>query len=130
MSVVILDLNGLKEANDQRGHDAGDALLRRLGEVLNEAVSGPNRAARIGGDEFALLMPGADEAAVAAMIESIDDLLKINNQFYPTGTLSVSMGRATSAVSESLEALVKRADIDMYKQKQVYYSQAAANRRR
>ncbi|TCQ11840.1 diguanylate cyclase (GGDEF)-like protein [Rhizobium sp. PP-F2F-G36] len=130
VSVVILDLNGLKEANDQRGHDAGDALLRRLGEVLNEAVSGPNRAARIGGDEFALLMPGADEMAVAAMIESIDDLLKINNQFYPTGTLSVSMGRATSSATESMEALVKRADIDMYKQKQAYYNRAAANRRR
>jgi diguanylate cyclase (GGDEF)-like protein len=130
VSVIIADLNGLKEANDQRGHDAGDALLRRLGEVLNEAVSGPNHAARIGGDEFALLMPGADEAAVAAMIDAIEDLLKINNQFYSGSTLSVSMGRATSMPGENMEALVKRADMDMYRQKQAYYSQGTADRRR
>ena len=61
VTVIIIDLNGLKAANDQLGHAAGDALLRRAGEVLSKAVDKPSYAARIGGDEFALLMPGTDE---------------------------------------------------------------------
>jgi diguanylate cyclase (GGDEF)-like protein len=79
---IVMDLNGLKEANDQLGHDAGDGLLCRFGEILNGAVSVPNYACRIGGDEFAMLLPGADAKAASRMLETITELLKINNQFY------------------------------------------------
>ncbi|MFB2550699.1 sensor domain-containing diguanylate cyclase [Ensifer soli] len=129
VSIVIIDLNGLKTTNDLLGHDAGDALLRRLGEVLNEAVSPPNHAARIGGDEFALLMPGADEAAVEATLENIDRLLTINNQYYSNAVLTVSIGAATIRAGEAVSDLVKRADAEMYAQKKIYYS-TQANRRR
>ncbi|NGO63431.1 GGDEF domain-containing protein [Rhizobium daejeonense] len=121
VSVIMIDLNGLKEANDQLGHDAGDALLRRFGEILNGAVSQPNHAARIGGDEFAVLMPGADAKAAAAMVDTINELLKINNQFYSTAPLGMSLGAATSEPGESMEAVVKRADMLMYEQKKAYY---------
>lgn len=122
VSAVVIDLNGLKEANDQLGHDAGDALLRRLGEVLNGAATQPNHAARIGGDEFAVLMPGADKQAVAAMVETIGELLKINNQFYSNAPLSISLGVATSEPGETMEAMVRRADIAMYAQKRAYHA--------
>lgn len=68
VSVAIIDLNGLKEVNDRLGHAAGDSLLQRLGEILNGAVSAPSHAARIGGDEFALLMPGGDDKAMGALL--------------------------------------------------------------
>ncbi|MDI6028237.1 diguanylate cyclase [Corticibacterium sp. UT-5YL-CI-8] len=125
VSVIIVDLNGLKEINDLLGHDAGDKLLQRFGEVLTEAVAVPNHAARIGGDEFALLMPGADEDAAAAMVETIEKLLYINNQYYSAVTLSVSLGRATSSDGETMEALVKRADVGLYEQKRAYYARKA-----
>lgn len=121
VSVIMIDLNGLKEANDQLGHDAGDALLRRFGEILNGAVSQPNHAARIGGDEFAVLMPGADAKAAGAMVDTINELLKINNQFYSTAPLGMSLGTATSEPGESMETVVKRADTLMYEQKKAYY---------
>ncbi|MCJ8517464.1 diguanylate cyclase (GGDEF)-like protein [Pseudorhizobium tarimense] len=134
VSAIILDLDGLKEANDRLGHDAGDALLRRMGEILNGAVSPPNRAARIGGDEFAVLMPGADRQAVVATAEAILELLKINNQFYSAMPLSLSMGWATSEESEPMQTLLKRADTAMYEQKRARrdhraFQQDAQNRR-
>jgi diguanylate cyclase (GGDEF)-like protein len=122
VSAIIIDVNGLKEANDQRGHDAGDALLRRMGEVLNGVTNAPNHAARIGGDEFAILMPGADQPSAAAMVETIHELLKINNQFYSDMPLSISIGAATSLPGETMESLVKRADGLMYVQKRAYYA--------
>ncbi|AYG69598.1 MULTISPECIES: sensor domain-containing diguanylate cyclase [unclassified Rhizobium] len=125
VSAIILDLNALKEANDESGHDAGDALLRRMGEVLNSVVSLPNHAARIGGDEFAILMPGADDVTAAAMVETINELLKINNQFYSSAPLSVSIGVATSQPGETMESMIKRADLGMYEQKKAHYAAAA-----
>ncbi len=52
ITIIMVDLNGLKAANDELGHAAGDQLLRRAGEVLNSAIEKPAHAARIGGDEF------------------------------------------------------------------------------
>ncbi|MBC7283184.1 sensor domain-containing diguanylate cyclase [Hoeflea sp.] len=122
VSAIVMDLNGLKEANDQLGHDAGDALLRRFGEVLSGVVSRPNHAARIGGDEFAILMPGADKKAAAAMVDTINELLNINNQFYSNAPLSVAIGWATSRDGESMEDLIKRADLEMYEDKRAHHS--------
>jgi len=124
VSVVIIDLNGLKAANDQLGHAAGDALLRRAGEVLSKAVDKPSCAARIGGDEFALLMPGTDERDAKVVMDSIENLLEVNNQFYTGLPLRFAMGTATSQPGERLEAVVKRADLLMYEAKRAYYAAA------
>lgn len=131
VTIVMVDLNGLKEANDQLGHAGGDALLRRAAEVLNALVTKPNHAARIGGDEFAILMPGCGEAEGATMMESIGKLVALNNQFYSTGsTLSLSMGAATSRPGERLESVVKRADLVMYEAKRAHYAALGKDRRR
>ncbi len=122
VSAIVVDLNGLKEANDQRGHDAGDALLRRFGEVLNSVVKPPHHATRIGGDEFAVLMPGADRQAAQGMVDTIHEILKINNQFYSDALLSISLGFATSEPGESMEALMKQADDMMYENKRLHYA--------
>lgn len=129
VSAIIFDLNGLKDANDQLGHEAGDSLLRRFGEILNGAVTLPNHAARIGGDEFAVLMPGADGKAVGAMVETINELLKINNQFYSSAPLRTSYGAATSEPGESIDSLVRRADMLMYEQKRAHYEAAGRGER-
>src|SRR5690606_24475810 len=55
--VVILDLDGLKAMNDTWGHDAGDDLLRRAGETIRNTLRSADQAFRIGGDEFAMLLP-------------------------------------------------------------------------
>lgn len=127
VSAIMIDLNGLKEANDRLGHDAGDSLLRRLGEVLNGVASGRNTVARIGGDEFAILIPGGDRQAAQAMTETVMELLKINNQFYSQLPLSISHGNATSEDGEKLEAMIRRADAAMYEHKRRHYEARSAN---
>ncbi|KND59186.1 PAS/PAC domain [Candidatus Burkholderia verschuerenii] len=121
VTAIAVDVNGLKAANDQLGHAAGDALLRRAGEVLGKAVEKPFHAARIGGDEFMVLLPGTDERGGETVMESIRQLLEVNNQFYSGTPLSFAMGAATAHESERLEPMLQRADAAMYEEKRAHY---------
>lgn len=126
VSVLSIDLNGLKRVNDANGHAAGDSLLRRVGEVLLKAVDAPGWPARIGGDEFAVLLPATDERGAAAMRDRILSLLEINNQFYAANsghTISLSIGCATCQASGQLEDALQRADRAMYEAKARHYAQ-------
>ena len=129
LSVVVIDLNGLKRINDEFGHAAGDAILRRMGEVLSKAVDAPACAARIGGDEFAVLLPGADERAAQAALERIQSILTLNNQFYSGQTLSMSIGVATCASADKVDAALHQADQAMYAEKTRFYSEVERYRR-
>jgi diguanylate cyclase (GGDEF)-like protein len=126
VTIVILDLNHLKTTNDQLGHAAGDEMLRRTGEILNSATEKIAHAARVGGDEFAVLMPGAEAKDGEAMMENIAKLLELNNQFYSGQPLSLAMGAATSTPGERLEATLRRADLAMYEHKKACYNEQAA----
>jgi diguanylate cyclase (GGDEF)-like protein len=130
LSVIAMDMNGLKEANDEHGHAAGDAMLRRVGEVLAKAVDAPACAARIGGDEFMVLLPATDERGAQAVRERIVSLLELNNQFYPGQTVSLSMGVACCHAGDQIEATVHRADQAMYAEKASYYNEHDLDRRR
>lgn len=130
VAVIAVDLNGLKIANDEGGHTAGDALLRRAGEVLNKAVDPPGCAARIGGDEFTILLPATDEEGARAVMEHIRQVLELNNQFYPGKALSFSMGMAVCPRGASLEATLQAADRAMYEDKARYYETHPPARRR
>ena len=130
VTIIMADLNGLKNANDESGHAAGDALLRRAGEVLNSVVEKPAYACRVGGDEFAILLPETDEAAAEMLLQSIQDLIAINNTFYPDLTLSLSMGTATARHGERMEFVVKRADFAMLAAKRQHYFETEHDRRR
>jgi diguanylate cyclase (GGDEF)-like protein len=125
ISIIIIDLNNLKETNDRHGHSMGDAMLRRTGEVLAKALDKPHQAARIGGDEFAILMPSTDEHGGELVLDSIRKLIELNNQFYGGPPLSFSMGMATCREGERLDAALKRADMGMYEDKRRHYESKA-----
>lgn len=130
VAVIAIDLNSLKVVNDEQGHAAGDALLRRAGEVLAKASdSRLGCTARIGGDEFCVLLPDADEAAAQALIERITSLQELSNQYYPGQPLSLAMGMAMAREGESLEAAMHRADRAMYQEKARWYENRGINRR-
>ncbi len=67
VAVVLVDVDGFKQVNDTRGHDAGDETLRAIARVLEGTRRGHDLAARIGGDEFAVLLTGGDTDAVRAL---------------------------------------------------------------
>lgn len=130
VAMIAVDLNGLKIANDEGGHVAGDALLRRAGEVLNKAVDAPGCAARVGGDEFVVLLPGTDEEGARGVMEQIRLVLELNNQFYPGKSLSFSMGLAVCQRGDSIEATLLAADRAMYEDKARHYEAHPPARRR
>ena len=129
VTVLALDVNGLKTVNDQFGHAAGDELLRRAGEVLSKAVEAPCCVARIGGDEFVVLMPALHERDGDELALAIDELVALNNQYYTSVALSFAVGAATSRPGERLEAVVRRADAAMYVEKRAYYADPQRERR-
>ncbi len=130
VTVIVADLNNLKKINDELGHAAGDALLRRVGEVLAEAIDAPCHAARVGGDEFSILLPDTDERSGALIVERIQKLIELNNQYYSGVTLSLSIGAATHQPGERLESVVQRADANMYADKREYYLTGGVHERR
>ncbi len=117
VSILVMDLNYLKKTNDTLGHHAGDKLIRRVAEVLHAAFNSTYMAARIGGDEFAVILPGKDEAESAEYLKQIQALVEINNKYYREPILSVSCGAATSKPGMSLEKVIQLADDAMYASK-------------
>jgi diguanylate cyclase (GGDEF)-like protein len=86
--------------------------------------------ARIGGDEFAILLPTTDERDAAIVLENVEKLVEVNNQFYSGPALSFAMGAATGRAGERLEDVARRADLLMYEAKRTYYMESGFEQRR
>ncbi|MCY1179290.1 putative diguanylate cyclase DgcQ [compost metagenome] len=128
--LAMVDIDNFKKVNDQFGHGDGDGLLRRTGEVLKKAVGEQACVARIGGDEFMVLLPGRDERGAATVVEQIEQVVELNNTFYPGVRLSFSIGHATCVQGERLTDSVKVADSRMYEAKRAHYEALGNERRR
>jgi diguanylate cyclase (GGDEF)-like protein len=112
LSLLVIDVDRLKALNDRFGHASGSAALVRVGRVLSETKREDDMASRWGGDEFALLMPGASRNAARRQAEAILERLRDEDREGDTNLreLSVTIGTATSADGQSSEALFERAD--------------------
>ena len=75
LSLLLFDLDGLKAVNDRHGHAAGDAVLRAVADALRQGARQTDLAARVGGDEFALIAPSTDRHAAVALGERIRSLV-------------------------------------------------------
>lgn len=117
VSIVMADVDMLKETNDQQGHAAGDELLRQTAEVFRGAFRREDVAARIGGDEFAALLPNTDEAALKEAMERLQQHLELCNAGHDAPPLRLSIGAATAHNGDDLMAAWRIADQRMYRHK-------------
>jgi diguanylate cyclase (GGDEF)-like protein len=128
ISFIVVDLNELKTANDSFGHNVGDRLICRAAEVLKASIEEEYTVARVGGDEFIIIMPGADAEAAGLIIERVRSLVSVNNKYYREPLLSLSLGAATSAPGLSLEKTISLADDAMYQNKGKYHHRRREDR--
>ena len=115
-AVLMLDVDGLKQVNDARGHAAGDAVLKRVASVLSSDLRETDLATRWGGDEFLLLMPGVDQVGALSLARRIGGTLL--NPDDPAGPISASIGTAAfPADGTTAVGLLAAADRSMYVEK-------------
>src|SRR5487761_643710 len=115
LTILMLDLNDLKQCNDKFGHDAGDTMLRSFGDCLKRAIRGSELAVRLGGDEFMVILPECRAEEVRRVLGRLSGL----DIDYAGEKVRVTFacGWADYQPGESAEALLKRADDALYAEK-------------
>lgn len=119
MAVAALDADHFKQVNDQHGHAVGDAVLCQLSQLIGMHSRAGDSLARIGGEEFILLLPGADADSAHRTCERMRQAI----EQFPWATLApglavtVSIGLACRSGETQLETLIKRADEALYRAK-------------
>lgn len=112
LSVAIIDLDNFKSVNDEHTHLVGDQVLRRSAAVLAEAIRGSDELVRMGGEEFALLMPGTSAAEAVTVCERMRVALKAHSwQTVVQGiAMTASFGVATTGTASEVSELLREAD--------------------
>ncbi|HVB07881.1 MAG TPA: GGDEF domain-containing protein, partial [Candidatus Acidoferrales bacterium] len=115
LTVLLLDLDDLKQCNDKFGHDAGDVMLRSFGDCLKRAIRGSDLAVRQGGDEFMLILPECRAEEVRHVLGRLHGL-EIECSGEKVG-VTFACGWADYHPGESAQELLKRADQALYAHK-------------
>ena len=118
ISIAVADVDKLKQINDQQGHPAGDALLKRVAVLLTIAFRTEDVVARIGGDEFAVLLPHTDADVAKALLNRVQQAIQENNNACADEPIGLSIGVSTANEPRLLSAVFTEADQNMYAEKE------------
>lgn len=118
-AVLFVDLNGLKAINDRHGHQAGDAALLHLARILKASLRAADMVARIGGDEFGLILDHLDEEQARAKADALVKTLAAAPLDLGRATIPVNVtaGLAMVGPGDVVETVLARADAAMYAQR-------------
>jgi len=117
ISIIMIDLDNLKSINDTLGHAVGDDYLKRSAAVFRSTFRNEDVVARIGGDEFAVMLPGIDPTSLQTVIQRLNMLLDSHNANCSDRPVQLSIGTATAFLGDSLMKTLRQADQDMYREK-------------
>lgn len=120
VSLVMVDIDHFKRVNDTYGHEAGDAVLRRVAGLIQEAVRSSDVCVRYGGEEIALLLPQTGQAAAAEMAERLRERIASTVAFHKGATIPVTASFGVASFPESVsdgEKLFPQADEALYRAK-------------
>jgi diguanylate cyclase (GGDEF)-like protein/PAS domain S-box-containing protein len=129
VSIVMGDVDGLKEINDKEGHAAGDILLKSVAQVLAEAFRAEDVIARVGGDEFAVLLPSTNATAAEVSIQRVRRAIHANNAGGTPTSIHLSLGVSTAEKTMPLLDVLKIADENMYREKEGPHASKKDNNR-
>jgi diguanylate cyclase len=117
-SLLLIDIDRFKRVNDDHGHGAGDEVLRAIAGQLRESLRPQDCAGRIGGDEFAVLLPDTPAAEAAHVAERIRHAVeRVRLQDFPDVRPTVSIGIAAAEPAHDLRAWLDAADSALYRAK-------------
>ena len=116
VSVLFIDVDGMKDVNDTHGHQAGDALLVELARLLRDSCRESDVVARYGGDEFVVLMPDTGAAGAEEVERKVAAAIAARNAAAAEPRLSASAGTHT-ATAAGVDTLLREADRRMYASK-------------
>jgi diguanylate cyclase (GGDEF)-like protein len=120
LSLLLLDIDNFKSINDRFGHDAGDLVLKAVAFICKTTKRQIDVAARIGGEEFVLLLPETDEADAEIAAERLRKAIQIHTRTLPGENLEVTISIGVAGASQAMsgfEVLLKRADEALYEAK-------------
>lgn len=116
-SVLLLDVDRFKSVNDSFGHAAGDVALVQLVRSTEDAIRAEDLVARLGGEEFAVLLPAADTSRAIEVADRVRSRITTDSRSDVAGPLTVSIGVATAHPGDTVESILARADAAMYQVK-------------
>jgi diguanylate cyclase (GGDEF)-like protein/PAS domain S-box-containing protein len=116
LSVVYADVNGLKLTNDIFGHESGDLLLKKAAEIFHKVCRKEDIIARIGGDEFIILMPNTEQHEAEAIVEQIKRLFSLEKIRSIKGSISIGVSTKVNKVDD-INNIISIAEMKMYSQK-------------
>ena len=124
-AVLFIDVNRMKYINDVFGHSAGDFALVHTAQIVQTHIRATDVAARIGGDEFAIILEQVDEDQALAKAEQLCEVLRSTPCTYGEDILpvSASIGLTMLRANDTEDALIERADADMYARKRAWHEE-------
>jgi len=120
ISAIMIDIDFFKKINDHYGHDTGDMILKSLATILNESTRSSDMVARLGGEEFCIILPGAEIHAAEALASNLCQSISVHDFICGERTinLTISLGVSQKKSNETAMESIKRADQALYQSKE------------